>query len=137
MVSIFSSTLYIHMSTHTFHSFHSLSPPPPSSMHSHSYGDAILFPIRADYMHLVFCSLPNHKKPFKTLLPCIHKPSRLWAGKQVVSTVLCNIVQAGKHKLNLNSTAKISVLVSCSAVCQLHIWTRFGLWPMLRCPEVL
>lgn len=77
-------------------------PPPPSIIHCH----------RLDYMHLVFSSLPEHRGRFLTLPPCIVKPEKLWSGKQVVSTLLINVVPEGLEKLNLISKAKIAIKVS-------------------------
>lgn len=64
---------------------------------------------RTDYFQLVFCALPNFLGYFKTLPPCLWKPQTLWSGKQVLSTVLLNIVPDGQDKLNLNSKAKIAI----------------------------
>ena len=38
----------------------------------------------------------------------IMKPQQLWSGKQVLSTVLLNIIPDGQEKLNLTSRAKIA-----------------------------
>ncbi|XP_071449900.1 DNA-directed RNA polymerase I subunit RPA1 isoform X2 [Hetaerina americana] len=63
---------------------------------------------RSDYQHLVFQAL-NQKGGFIRLLPpAIWKPQPLWSGKQVISTVIVNIIPAGKRRINLHSRAKIS-----------------------------
>lgn len=41
------------------------------------------------------------------LPPAIIKPSRLWTGKQVISTILLNLIPSGSTRLNLKSKAKI------------------------------
>ncbi len=68
--------------------------------------------IRSDYMQLVFSALPRFCGYFKTLPPCVWKPDMLWSGKQVVSTVLLNIIPAHQDKLNLSSRTKIAPKVS-------------------------
>lgn len=68
---------------------------------------------RADYMQLVYSALPRFSGYFKTLPPCIWKPTMLWSGKQVVSTVLLNIIPEDQDKLNLTSKAKIAPKVHC------------------------
>ena len=75
---------------------------------------------RLDYMHLVFSALPQYHGSFRTLPPCILKPERLWSGKQIVSTLLLNVVPQGKERLNLVSKAKIAVKVST-------IWSMFDI----------
>ena len=74
---------------------------------------------RLDYMHLIFSALPEHHRSFMTLPPCIVRPDKLWSGKQVLSTLLLNIVPEGQQKLNLTSRAKIAVKV-CK--CYGHAW---------------
>ncbi|XP_073968760.1 RNA polymerase I subunit RpI1 isoform X2 [Rhodnius prolixus] len=62
---------------------------------------------RNEYMHLVFQGLSFMPGDITTLPPAIMKPSRLWSGKQVISTVLKNIVPKGKTAINLTSISKI------------------------------
>ena len=59
-------------------------------------------------MQLVFNALPRFHGYFTTLPPSIMKPQQLWSGKQVLSTVLLNIIPDGQEKLNLTSRAKIA-----------------------------
>ena len=59
-------------------------------------------------MQLVFNALPHFHGYFTTLPPSIMKPQQLWSGKQVLSTVLLNIIPDGQEKLNLTSRAKIA-----------------------------
>lgn len=44
----------------------------------------------------------------KLLPPAIRKPVTCWSGKQIISTVLINIVPEGQYPVNLCSTAKIA-----------------------------
>ena len=89
---------------------------------------------RADYIQLVYSALPRFSGYFKTLPPCIWKPTMLWSGKQVVSTVLLNIIPEDQDKLNLISKAKIAQKVpittrlntsseinSFTSSCSLHV----------------
>ncbi|KAI4482207.1 hypothetical protein M0804_008758 [Polistes exclamans] len=64
---------------------------------------------RTDYMQLVYCGLVGHKGDLKLLPPSILKPIPLWSGKQIISTVLINIIPPNTARINLNSTAKINV----------------------------
>ncbi|NXH11506.1 RPA1 polymerase, partial [Bucco capensis] len=62
---------------------------------------------REQYMELVYRGLTNQKGRIKTFPPAIIKPRRLWTGKQVVSTLLINIIPANHAPLNLAGKAKI------------------------------
>ena len=42
-----------------------------------------------------------------TLPPAIMKPSQLWTGKQIISTVLYNLTPSDRNQLNMVSTSKI------------------------------
>lgn len=64
---------------------------------------------KEDYQQLVFVALAHSRKEIKFLPPTILKPMRLWSGKQILSTVLMNIIPEKMHKINLKSTAKTSV----------------------------
>lgn len=44
----------------------------------------------------------------KLLPPVIRKPVTCWSGKQIISTILINIVPEGQYPVNLCSTAKIA-----------------------------
>ncbi|XP_015182840.1 PREDICTED: DNA-directed RNA polymerase I subunit RPA1 [Polistes dominula] len=63
---------------------------------------------RTDYMQLVYCGLVGHKGDLQLLPPSILKPVPLWSGKQIISTVLINIIPPNTARINLNSTAKIN-----------------------------
>ena len=64
---------------------------------------------RADYQQLVYCSMTDKQGPVKLLPPAFIKPRRMWSGKQVVSTLLLNIIPAGKPALKLEGKAKIAL----------------------------
>lgn len=63
---------------------------------------------REDYMQLVFHALSFIEGDIKVLPPAIIKPVQLWSGKQVISTVIINIIPKRKKPLNLESSAKIN-----------------------------
>lgn len=63
---------------------------------------------REDYMQLVFHALSFIEGDIKVLPPAIIKPVQMWSGKQVISTVIINIIPKRKKPLNLESTAKIN-----------------------------
>ncbi|OWK62441.1 DNA-directed RNA polymerase I subunit RPA1 [Lonchura striata] len=62
---------------------------------------------REQYMELVYRGLTDKKGRIKTFPPAIMKPQRLWTGKQVVSTLLINIIPDSHAPLNLTGKAKI------------------------------
>lgn len=62
---------------------------------------------REQYMELVYRGLTDKKGRIKTFPPAIMKPQRLWTGKQVVSTLLINIIPDNHAPLNLTGKAKI------------------------------
>ena len=63
---------------------------------------------KADYQSLVYNSFNTLRSEIKLLPPAILKPKVLWTGKQVVSTLLINLLPAQKGALNLEGKAKIS-----------------------------
>lgn len=63
---------------------------------------------KSDYQQLVFQALPNHRGEIKLLPPTILKPIVLWSGKQVLSTIIINIIPKGKPYLSLEGKAKIN-----------------------------
>lgn len=63
---------------------------------------------REDYMQLVFHALSFIEGDIKVLPPAIIKPVQLWSGKQVISTVIINVIPKRKKPLNLESSAKIN-----------------------------
>uniref|UniRef100_A0A8C4VBW5 DNA-directed RNA polymerase subunit n=1 Tax=Falco tinnunculus TaxID=100819 RepID=A0A8C4VBW5_FALTI len=62
---------------------------------------------REQYMELVYRGLTDKKGRIKIFPPAIMKPQRLWTGKQVVSTLLINIIPENHVPLNLTGKAKI------------------------------
>ncbi|NWH47976.1 RPA1 polymerase, partial [Fregata magnificens] len=62
---------------------------------------------REQYMELVYRGLTDKKGRIKIFPPAIMKPQRLWTGKQVVSTLLINIIPENHVPLNLAGKAKI------------------------------
>ncbi|XP_066483326.1 DNA-directed RNA polymerase I subunit RPA1 [Tiliqua scincoides] len=62
---------------------------------------------REQYMELVYQGLTDKKGRVKLLPPAIIKPQCLWTGKQVVSTLLINVIPEDHIPLNLSGKAKI------------------------------
>ncbi|RZF33469.1 hypothetical protein LSTR_LSTR010125 [Laodelphax striatellus] len=63
---------------------------------------------RSDYMQLVYQALPYVHGNLVLLPPAILKPVQLWSGKQIISTIILNVIPKGKVPINLVSTSKIS-----------------------------
>ena len=66
---------------------------------------------REDYHQLVFFALSNHHLQIETEPPTILKPVLLWSGKQVMSTIVKNLVPKDKTPLTFVSSAKIKANV--------------------------
>uniref|UniRef100_A0A8C5CUH9 DNA-directed RNA polymerase subunit n=1 Tax=Gadus morhua TaxID=8049 RepID=A0A8C5CUH9_GADMO len=62
---------------------------------------------RDHYTALVYRGLTDRWGRVRLLPPTVLKPQQLWTGKQVVSTLLLNIIPEKALPLNLNGTAKI------------------------------
>lgn len=62
---------------------------------------------REQYMELVYRGLTDKVGRVKLFAPAILKPLPLWTGKQVVSTLLINIIPEEHSPLNLSGKAKI------------------------------
>ncbi|XP_026503885.1 DNA-directed RNA polymerase I subunit RPA1 [Terrapene carolina triunguis] len=62
---------------------------------------------REQYMELIYRGLTDKKGRVKILPPAIMKPQRLWTGKQIVSTLLINVIPENQIPLNLSGKAKI------------------------------
>ncbi|KAJ7408439.1 DNA-directed RNA polymerase I subunit RPA1 [Willisornis vidua] len=62
---------------------------------------------REQYMELVYRGLTDKKGRIKIFPPAILKPQPLWTGKQVVSTLLINVIPDNHVPLNLTGKAKI------------------------------
>uniref|UniRef100_A0A1B0CN45 DNA-directed RNA polymerase subunit n=2 Tax=Lutzomyia longipalpis TaxID=7200 RepID=A0A1B0CN45_LUTLO len=63
---------------------------------------------REEYYQLVFQGLSRQRGTLTLLPPTILKPRVLWSGKQVLSTIILNIIPRGKDPICLTSTSKIS-----------------------------
>ncbi|XP_076878844.1 DNA-directed RNA polymerase I subunit RPA1 isoform X2 [Brachyhypopomus gauderio] len=61
----------------------------------------------AEYMELVYRGLTDRRGRVKLLPPAVLKPQTLWTGKQVVSTLLLNVIPENCVPLNLVGKAKI------------------------------
>jgi len=62
---------------------------------------------RGEYQQLVFGGLVDFPGRIKLFPPAIIKPEELWSGKQVISTVITNLVPKNKRPPNLASNTKI------------------------------
>ncbi|XP_001602617.2 DNA-directed RNA polymerase I subunit RPA1 [Nasonia vitripennis] len=62
---------------------------------------------KEDYMQLVFSALSVIQGNLILLPPAIIKPIPMWSGKQVISTIIINIIPRGKALINLTAGAKI------------------------------
>ncbi|CAG9861401.1 unnamed protein product [Phyllotreta striolata] len=62
---------------------------------------------RMDYHQLVFQALSFKMGEIVLLPPSILKPQTLWSGKQILSTVIINVIPEGRKLLNLTSSSKI------------------------------
>nr|XP_031847048.1 DNA-directed RNA polymerase I subunit RPA1 [Nomia melanderi]XP_031847057.1 DNA-directed RNA polymerase I subunit RPA1 [Nomia melanderi] len=63
---------------------------------------------KQDYMQLVYAALSTIQENIVLLPPSIIKPEPLWSGKQIVSTVIINIIPPNQARINLTSNAKIN-----------------------------
>lgn len=61
---------------------------------------------RSEYNQLVYCALREVRGRIRLLAPAIVKPRPLWTGKQIISTLLCNLT-VGRTPLNLNSKSQV------------------------------
>lgn len=64
------------------------------------------FLTREEYSHLLYGSLPEGSGMIRCLSPCILKPASRWSGKQVISTLLENIL-SGHPPMTLTSKSKL------------------------------
>ncbi|XP_075169735.1 RNA polymerase I subunit RpI1 [Haematobia irritans] len=63
---------------------------------------------REDYQQLVYQGLSHIKTNITLLPPTIIKPIQLWSGKQILSTIIINLIPDGYPAITLNSVAKIA-----------------------------
>ncbi|XP_068205698.1 DNA-directed RNA polymerase I subunit RPA1 [Palaemon carinicauda] len=64
---------------------------------------------REDYHQLVYSALPNHMGRIVLLPPCILKPQQLWSGKQVISTLLYNVIPSNKARPTFSFKTSVKV----------------------------
>ncbi|XP_055531445.1 DNA-directed RNA polymerase I subunit RPA1 [Wyeomyia smithii] len=62
---------------------------------------------RTDYQQLVFQALSNHRGNIDLLPPTIVKPATLWSGKQIISTIIKNLIPKKVPHINMIGTAKL------------------------------
>ena len=67
----------------------------------------------------MYGAIVDKNGPVKLLPPTILKPCRLWSGKQVLSTVVLNVIPDGKAPLSLTGKAKVPEKVKISSCCLL------------------
>ncbi|CAL1300337.1 unnamed protein product [Larinioides sclopetarius] len=60
------------------------------------------------YHQLIFSAMAFFRKRIKLLPPAILKPQRLWSGKQVVSTIIINLIPKGKIPPTVEGKTKVS-----------------------------
>lgn len=63
---------------------------------------------RTQYTQLVYTTLSTIPENIILLPPAIIKPSMLWSGKQILSTIIVNVIPSRKARINLISTTKIN-----------------------------
>ncbi|XP_017486749.1 PREDICTED: DNA-directed RNA polymerase I subunit RPA1 [Rhagoletis zephyria] len=63
---------------------------------------------REDYQQLVYQGLSHLRENIKLLPPTILKPTVLWSGKQILSTIIINLIPEGYARINLHTQAKIN-----------------------------
>ncbi|XP_045123262.1 DNA-directed RNA polymerase I subunit RPA1-like isoform X2 [Portunus trituberculatus] len=79
---------------------------------------------RKDYQQLVYSGLSDHTARIKTLPPTILKPQQLWSGKQVMSTLLLNIIP--EHKARPSFSFRTSVKVDMWQTDEQRPWRGGG-----------
>ncbi|XP_066591152.1 DNA-directed RNA polymerase I subunit RPA1 [Prorops nasuta] len=63
---------------------------------------------KEEYMQLVFSALCVDTGHITLEPPTILKPQRLWSGKQIISTIIVNLIPSNRGKINLTASAKIT-----------------------------
>ncbi|XP_006028713.1 DNA-directed RNA polymerase I subunit RPA1 [Alligator sinensis] len=91
---------------------------------------------REQYMELVYRGLTDKKGRVKILPPAIMKPQELWTGKQVVSTLLINVIPENHIPLNLSGKAQIGAkawvkgpanrILGLNSMCESQVVIREG-----------
>lgn len=65
---------------------------------------------REDYHQLIYMGLSDQTKRIRTLPPAILKPKKLWTGKQVMSSLLLNIIpEKARPSFNFKTSVKVDV----------------------------
>ena len=67
---------------------------------------------REDYHQLVFQGLYHMRGHIQLLPPSIIKPKKLWSGKQILSTIMINLIPNNLERINLTSIANIDANVN-------------------------
>ncbi|CAL4060940.1 unnamed protein product [Meganyctiphanes norvegica] len=62
-----------------------------------------------DYQQLIFVALSDKNDRIRLLTPTIIKPKRLWSGKQVISTLIHNIISKDKAKPTFDFKTSVKV----------------------------
>lgn len=77
---------------------------------------------REDYEYLVLSAFGFLNRKLRTLAPAIWKPVVRWTGKQVVSTVILNVIPEGYPLISLDGKAKTALKVSKFSVLFIGFW---------------
>ncbi|KRX27038.1 DNA-directed RNA polymerase I subunit RPA1 [Trichinella nelsoni] len=67
------------------------------------------FLTKEDFNYLLLSAFPSVEHPWRQVPPTIFKPVRRWTGKQVVTTILLNVIPSHLPPINLVTKAKTSV----------------------------
>ncbi|KAB7494013.1 DNA-directed RNA polymerase I subunit RPA1, partial [Armadillidium nasatum] len=64
---------------------------------------------KEDYQQLVYIALSDLNRKIRLLKPAILKPQQLWSGKQIISTILLNLIPEAlaKPTFNFKTTVKV------------------------------
>ncbi|CAG2115102.1 unnamed protein product, partial [Medioppia subpectinata] len=63
---------------------------------------------KGDFQELLYGALSFLNKPLKLVPPAIIKPERLWSGKQIITTIIMNIVPENKPMPTLSIATKLN-----------------------------
>ncbi|KRX88044.1 DNA-directed RNA polymerase I subunit RPA1 [Trichinella pseudospiralis] len=67
------------------------------------------FLTKEDFNYLLLSAFPSVEHPWRQVPPTIFKPVRRWTGKQVVTTILLNVIPSHLPPINLVTKAKTSI----------------------------
>ncbi|KAG7161070.1 DNA-directed RNA polymerase I subunit RPA1-like [Homarus americanus] len=79
---------------------------------------------REDYQQLIYTGLSDQSERIKLLPPAIIKPKKLWSGKQVISSLLLNIIPENKARPSF--TFKTSVKADLWQTNEERAWKAGG-----------